>query len=131
MVNFTKNDIETLNNNLTKDLKMLREVYVMDYSLLMIVIKLPPKNSIEYNNLLDLQGKIQFRNRLFVSEDKSYAYILGIIDFLQKFNIKKFFENKYLSILYGEEIKYASAVDPMIYSDRIFDFAKDYIFISK
>lgn len=55
---------------------------------------------------------------------------MGIIDYLQKFNVAKFLENKYKSILYGDEIRYVSAVDPTIYSERMFEFSKDFIFVS-
>lgn len=111
---------------------MLREVYVMDYSLLMIIIQLPnDATSTEYCNIVNLLGDCRYRYRTFISNEKNYVYILGIIDYLQKFNVKKFFENKYLSILYGDEIKYVSAVEPIIYSERMFDFSREYIFISK
>ena len=56
---------------------------------------------------------------------------MGIIDYLQKFNMTKFLENKYKGILYGKEIRQISSVDPTIYSERILNFAQKYIFIGQ
>jgi hypothetical protein len=109
---------------------MLREVNVMDYSLLLIIINFPKQNHPDYEKILNLFGNVQYCRRLFKSKNTKYLYLIGIIDYLQKFNVAKFFENKYKSILYGEEIKYVSAVDPILYSDRMFDFSRDYIFVS-
>jgi hypothetical protein len=109
---------------------MLREVGVMDYSLLLIIINFPKQNDPEYENIFALFGDQKYFSRIFKSKNNNYIYLIGIIDYLQKFNAAKFFENKYKSILYGNEIKYVSAVDPMIYSDRLFDFARDFIFIT-
>jgi len=109
---------------------MLREVEVMDYSLLLIILHFPNQNDPEFKTVLDLMGEKRYLSRTFKSKNMKYIYIVGIIDYLQKFNASKFLENKYKSILYGNQIKYVSAVDPIIYSQRMLDFSKDYIFIS-
>ena len=113
------------------DLRMLREVSVMDYSLLLIIIYFPKETDPDYQSIFNLFADLKYCRRIFKSNNKKYIYILGIIDYLQKFNVAKFFENKYKSIVYGNEIKYVSAVDPMIYSDRMLEFAKSHIFINK
>lgn len=130
MVDFTKDHCDELYNVLSNDLKMLREIEVMDYSLLLIIIHFPEETDPDYDTIISLMADSRYYSRIFKSKNMKYIYILGIIDYLQKFNVAKFFENKYKSILYGNEIKYVSAVDPMIYSDRMLNFAKDYIFIS-
>jgi len=130
MVDFTKDHCDELYNVLSNDLKMLREIEVMDYSLLLIIIHFPKETDPDYDTIISLMADSRYYSRIFKSKNMKYIYILGIIDYLQKFNVAKFFENKYKSILYGNEIKYVSAVDPMIYSDRMLNFAKDYIFIS-
>jgi hypothetical protein len=130
MVDFTKDHCDELYNVLSNDLKMLREIEVMDYSLLLIIIHFPKETDTDYDTIISLMADSRYYSRIFKSKNMKYIYILGIIDYLQKFNVAKFFENKYKSILYGNEIKYVSAVDPMIYSDRMLNFAKDYIFIS-
>lgn len=130
MVDFTKDQCEELTDALENDLKMLREVGVMDYSLLLIIIHFPKQSDPNYENIINLFGDKRYCSRIFKSKNMKYIYIVGIIDYLQKFNVAKFFENKYKSIVYGNEIKYVSAVDPMIYSGRMFDFAKNFIFMT-
>jgi hypothetical protein len=110
---------------------MLREVGVMDYSLLFIILHLPKENDPDYETIINLFGDPRYCRRIFKSQNMKYLYILGIIDYLQKFNVAKFFENKYKRLIYGNESYYVSAVDPMIYSERMFNFAKDFIFISQ
>jgi hypothetical protein len=110
---------------------MLKEVGVMDYSLLFIIIHFPRQNDPDYQNIFDQFGDPRFARKIVKSNNKKYIYIFGLIDYLQKFNVAKFLENKYKSILYGNEIKYVSAVDPIIYSERMLNFARDYIFISR
>jgi hypothetical protein len=130
MVDFTPDHSEELGQVLETDLKMLREVEVMDYSLLLIIVHFPKQNDPEYENIINLMGDKRYLSRIFKSKNMKYIYILGIIDYLQKFNVAKFFENKYKSLVYGNQIKFVSAVDPMIYSDRMLGFSKDHIFIS-
>jgi len=108
---------------------MLREVNIMDYSLLLIVIHFPDPLDSEYHNIINLFKDERYSKRIFVSKDKKYIYCLGIIDYLQLFNMGKFLENKYKSILFGDEVKHVSAVDPLMYSSRMLSFAKEYIFI--
>jgi hypothetical protein len=109
---------------------MLKEVGVMDYSLLLIIIYFPRQSDPDYQYIFNLFGDPRYARRIIKSKNKKYIYVFGLIDYLQKFNVAKFFENKYKTILYGNEIKYVSAVDPMIYGERLLNFAKDYIFIS-
>jgi hypothetical protein len=102
----------------------------MDYSLLLIIIHFPTQDDENYLKIINLFGDKRCSRRIFKSENKKYIYIMGIIDYLQKFNLAKFLENKYKSVLYGDEIRYVSAVDPTIYSQRMFDFSKNFIFVS-
>lgn len=101
----------------------------MDYSLLLIIVHFNPKDP-NYDKIIELFGDKRCCRRIFKSENQKYIYIMGIIDYLQKFNVAKFLENKYKSVLYGDEIRYVSAVDPTIYSQRMFDFSKDFIFVN-
>ncbi len=130
MINFTDDQIDILTTNLICDLKILRKLFVMDYSLLLIIINFPDNDSIFYDSVINLFGDQRCYKRIFKSKNGKYIYILGLIDYLQKFNIRKFFENKYKKILYSKEIKYISSVDPTIYSDRMLNFAVNNIFIN-
>ena len=131
MLNFTKDQIDMLNNQIEQDVNILRELYVMDYSLLLIIVNFPKESDPDYEIILNnLFGDFRCKRRIFKSQNQKYIYIMGIIDYLQKFNSAKFLENKYKTILYGDEIRYVSAVDPTIYSERMFDFAKNFIFVT-
>jgi len=130
MVDFTRDNRDMLTCILQNDLTMLREIGVMDYSLLFVIFHFPKDIDPDYDKIMALFGDDKFKHRIYKAKNMKYIYLFGIIDYLQKFNVAKFFENKYKSILYGNEIKYVSAVDPMIYSDRMFNFAKDSIFVS-
>jgi hypothetical protein len=100
MVNFHKDHCEELNYVLETDLKMLRDVGVMDYSLLMVIFHFPKENDPDYQYIMDLFGDQRYCSRLFKSKNNKFMYLLGIIDYLQKFNIAKFLENKFKSLLY-------------------------------
>jgi len=119
-----------LNGQLGQDVALLRDLNVMDYSLLLIIVHFPKFDDPQYEEIINLFGDRRCCRRIFKSENKKYLYIMGIIDYLQKFNVAKFLENKYKSLLYGDEIIYVSAVNPSIYSDRMFEFAKDFIFVT-
>jgi hypothetical protein len=119
-----------ITNQLHFDLEALRELFVMDYSLLLIIVHFPSQEDQNYQKIFDLFGDRRCCRRIFKSENSKYLYIIGIIDYLQKFNVAKFLENKYKSVFYGDEIRYVSAVDPTIYSERMFDFSKNFIFVS-
>jgi hypothetical protein len=130
LINFDPDDIQNLETTLMKDVNFLTSLELMDYSLLLIIIK---NSDDEYfHSFMNQIGEnySHYKNRIFKSKNKKYIYCLGIIDYLQKFNMSKFLENKYKSIVYRKEAKFVSAVDPLIYSSRLVDFTKQYVFIS-
>jgi hypothetical protein len=131
MVDFTPDNILHLDNILYEDVTFLQDLCLMDYSLLLIILKLPNENENHDEDIIKILRDSCYRQRIFKSQNLKYIYCLGIIDYLQKFNMAKFFENKYKSIVYGNEIKYVSAVDPMIYGNRLLDFCSEYVFVSK
>lgn len=96
---------------------------------MLIIIHFPEKGESDYERIMSLFRDPRSKFKIFKSRNRKYLYTLGIIDYLQKFTMSKFFENKYKSLIYGDEIKYVSAVDPLLYSRRMFEFAKNYIFI--
>jgi hypothetical protein len=103
----------------------------MDYSLLVIISRMPKEDDEDYQRVIDLFGDPVYCNRIFKSSNSKYVYCLGLIDYLQKFNLKKFLENKYKSILYGNDIKFVSSVDPQMYKTRILEFTQENLFISQ
>ena len=110
---------------------MLRKVNIMDYSLMLIVIHFPKEQDSEYDNIINVFGEQRYQNKVFKSKNGKYIYCLGIIDYLQRFDLSKYLENKFKSIFYGKEIKNVSAVEPTLYSRRMHNFAVQNIFISK
>lgn len=130
MIDLTKDTMMHLDSVLSSDIAFLRNLELMDYSLLLIIIHFPNPDEEEYQQILEVFGDNRYCKRIFKSKNMKYIYCFGIIDYLQKFNLSKFFENKYKSLLYGNEIKYVSAVDPMIYGTRLLEFSRQYIFIS-
>ena len=65
----------------------------------------------------------------FMSEDGKYIYHLGIIDYLQDFNIDKYLENKLKSML--DDGSLISAVPPEAYSYRFFNFMQRHVIINQ
>ena len=65
---------------------------------MLIVIHFPNQKDSEYGNIIDVFGEQRYKNRVFKSKNGKYIYCLGIIDYLQRFNLSKFLENKYKSI---------------------------------
>ena len=91
---------EILINEINKDFKMLAENGIMDYSVLVAFYQdgVQKKTRYDINGISDL-------------------YSIGIIDFLQRYNIQKRSETYLKKILFrNEEI---SSEEPMLYCNRI------------
>lgn len=116
---------------LQNDVYMLRENNLMDYSLLFIILEVPPPESKNYQKLFDCFTQPGFSERLIQSTDGKFLYCFGLIDYLQAFNVKKLFENKFKGLVYGKEKEFISAVDPVLYSDRMLNFMRDNLFTSR
>lgn len=96
---------------------------------MLIILHHPYQEDSDYDKIMSSFREQRSCHKVFVSKNKKYIYCLGIIDYLQQFTMAKFFENKYKSLLYGNDIKYVSAVDPTSYCLRMHKFAMEYIFI--
>lgn len=114
---------------LQSDLSVLRNLNIMDYSLMLIILHHPSETETDYDRIIKSFSDPKMKFKVFTSRNKKYIYVIGIIDYLQRFTMTKLIENKYKSILYGNEIKYVSAVDPTLYCRRMHSFAKEHIFI--
>lgn len=121
MIKFTEHQVDLIDEVLTKDLLMLQECDLMDYSLLIIVIN----NSIEGKKDLErIYEETSLIRRIFRSSDNKYIYCIGIIDYLQKYNFKKKFEHKLKKIIHDNK---ASAVDSKLYAFRLKKFVDNQI----
>lgn len=101
-------DIENLRFHILKDVKLLKENNLMDYSMLIATSAFD--NSIEY-----------FSNT-FESVAKNEAYTLGIIDFLTEYGRFKSFERNIAALRLGKKVKEASVANPKQYANRFYNF---------
>lgn len=65
----------------------------------------------------------------FISECGEFIYHIGVIDYLQDFNMDKWAENKYKSIISDGEM--ISAVKPSKYVERFFKFMQRHVIINQ
>lgn len=110
------------------DAAFLKSINVIDYSLLIIVIKLPQSNDHKYLEIISKMADRTLSIRMFKSEDGNYIYCLGVIDYLQDFNFRKviesFFKNR---IKQSEE---ASVTNPEAYKERFIRFCEEFVLIN-
>ena len=133
IADFSSDVITELNEQLERDLIFLRDLNLMDYSLLLIILKFPDdftNNNEEFDALLNLFGDPKYYRKIYKSRTSKYLYCMGIIDYLQIFNMSKFLENKFKTLSYCSEVKNISAVDPITYAQRMKDFLKENLFVS-
>lgn len=128
---FSKDAKEKILSSLDTDLSLLTELNLMDYSFLLIVVKFPKPDHAGYKSIIDLFGDPKYMSKIVKSKNSEYIYCFGIIDYLQEFNTRKYLENKYKSMLYGEDIKFVSAVDPIYYSRRMKEYLLRSVLVHK
>ena len=88
----------------------------MDYSFLLVTEKVPQ----EMQNDMFIGRKLSRNTKM--SEDKKEFYHIGIIDYLQVWNIQKKGEAFLKTNLKGWDKYNISAVEPVYYQKRFFDF---------
>ena len=125
LIQFSKDAKDNIYSQLESDVQMLSDNNLMDYSLLLVIFKFPPQEDQDYMDMVGLLGNPLYLNRTFKSNDMKYLYIIGIIDYLQDFNMRKFFEQKLKNVIYWKEGKNVSVQDPVTYSNRFLSFMKD------
>jgi hypothetical protein len=104
----TQEDIQKLEFNLLKDVKVLKKNRLMDYSML-----------IGTSEVFD-NGN---RNRnSYMSMRRDMMYTMGIIDFLTEYGYWKSIERSFAAMRYGKLVKQASVANPARYSNRFFNF---------
>ena len=129
LINFKEEDITEIKSNLVNDIKFYKRLRLMDYSLLFIIIDFPNKIDPDYNQIVGLLEDPKYRGHVYRSQNEEFIYIIGIIDYLQKYNFKKKIENCFKSLLYGKEKNMISSVEPEYYGDRFHDFMVEKVFI--
>ena len=118
MINISQTDVVRLNQIIQKDSLFLEEHNLMDYSLLL---------AIESKYRINKKPPSNLRNQIF-SNDLSKCYHIGVIDFLQNYNLTKKVERCFKQIIAEDKIKSVAAAPPQLYAKRFRDFIKENVF---
>lgn len=119
LIHISHDHADLINDSLVKDLCMLADLGLMDYSLLLIIVDKSSNNQDDKNELERIFSEPRLIRKVFPSSNGKYVYIIGIIDYLQKYNFKKALEHKVKKIVHDDR---ASAVDPKLYAYRMKKF---------
>ena len=131
---------------MARDVSLLKEYNLMDYSLLLCIQENPEymlarnnrdtnssmafssRRSVDSSTRLQIREKFEGSRHKFLSTCGRYIYHIGLIDYLQDFNFDKKGENllKQRILGKGEGI---SAVHPRKYADRFVRFMRDHVII--
>ena len=129
LINFKEDDIIEIKNNLINDINFYKRLSLMDYSLLFIIIDFPNNIDPDYNQIMGFLDDPKYKGHVYKDKNEKYIYIVGIIDYLQKYNFKKKMEHCIKGIIYGKEKNMVSAVEPEYYGKRFNDFMIKNVFI--
>lgn len=112
-----------LNEIIKKDSEFLQKHKIMDYSLLLVAENLDPSEYV----LADLSVT---RNQV-ISKCKSELYHIGIIDYLQDWNVQKRGESFLKSYFLCKRKSQLSAVEPKQYGKRFKDFMREHVLLDE
>ena len=82
---FKEEDSKNIENILKNDINFYSKMQLMDYSLLFIIIDYPNKIDPDYNQIIGFLDDLKYKGHVYKSDNEEYIYIVGIIDYLQKF----------------------------------------------
>ena len=111
ILNLEESEVRDIRNMIEQDSNLLIKHNLMDYSLLMVIEKLPP--SYEMPEI----GSITNCNRYFIASNRSVIH-LGIIDYLQEFNFNKNVEMRYKKMQVKDYKQEVASVPAEIYGKR-------------
>ena len=129
LINFKKKDIDEIKTIVNNDVIFYKRLRLMDYSLLFIIVDFPNKIDPDYNQIVGLLDDPKYRGHVYKSENEKYIYIIGIIDYLQEYNLKKKMEHCMKGIINGKENNMISAVEPEYYGNRFNEFMIKNVFV--
>jgi len=129
LINFNLSDIKEIKINMENDIQFYKGLCLMDYSLLFIIIDYPNNMDPDYHSIVGLLDDPKYKGHVYKSDNNNYIYIIGIIDYLQKYNFRKRLENCVKGIYFGKEKNMISAVDPEFYGERFQDFMTKNVFV--
>lgn len=131
LINFKEEDSKNIENILKNDINFYKKMQLMDYSLLFIIIDYPNKIDPDYNPIIGFLDDLKYKGHVYKSDNEQYIYIVGIIDYLQKFNTRKKLEHFFKGLIYGKEKDMISAVRQDLYAQRFFNFMTKNVFIHR
>ena len=129
LINFNLEDIKSIKKSMESDIVFFKRLNLMDYSLLFIIIENPNNIDPDYKQIVGLLDDPKYKGHVYRSDNKNYIYIIGIIDYLQKYNLRKRLENFLKGITLGKEKNTISAVEPDYYGNRFKDFMIKNVFV--
>lgn len=145
---FSQKDRHAILKAMQSDVHLLQKYNLMDYSLLLCIQANPDfkrgkrasnnettqsvrsRSSVDSDMLRSMRLQFQGSRHKFLSACCQYIYHIGIIDYLQDYNLDKQLENfaKYTVLMKGDGI---SAVPPPAYSQRFLRFMRDHVIIDQ
>lgn len=118
---FKKDIRDFLIEQLRKDVEFFKAQAVIDYSLLLGVIDMEFVSDDDYSVMKELEQA----GKLFFNKKKDAAFIMGIIDYFQLYNLSKFFE-KYSKKVINCNCKLDTSSQPSnVYAKRFMVFMED------
>ena len=129
LINFNLSDINEIKINMENDIGFYKRLSLMDYSLLFVIVDYPNIIDPDYNQIVGLLEDPKYKGHVYTSDNKNYIYIVGIIDYLQKYNNKKRIETFFKGIYFGKEKNMISCVEPGFYGERFQDFMLKNVFV--
>lgn len=107
-------DRELLLDTLEKDSIFLKEFELLDYSVYLAVERAPKK----------FDRSQYYGRNVFISSDGREIYHIGLIDYLQLWDSRKFIENCVKSKILARKNETISAVHPDLYMSRFLEFMR-------
>ena len=129
LINFNLENIQEIKKNMENDISFYKRLLLMDYSLLFIIIDYPNKIDPDYKQIVELLDDPKYKGHIYESDKKEFIYIIGIIDYLQKYNFRKKMETFFKGIYFGKEKNMISCVEPNYYGERFRNFMIKNVFV--
>ena len=129
LINFNLENIQEIKKNMENDISFYKRLSLMDYSLLFIIIDYPNKIDPDYKQIVELLDDPKYKGHIYESDKKEFIYIIGIIDYLQKYNFRKKMETFFKGIYFGKEKDMISCVEPNYYGERFRNFMIKNVFV--
>lgn len=123
-MNFHPEDEQQILDSLEGDSTFLRDLKLMDYSILIGIEEIRHSES-----MYDIQGLKRSSistssSHQFVSKCEKFIYHISLIDYLQTYNLRKKMEVVYKSRVKNAKTEEISSMNPTSYQERFFKFIK-------